>query len=92
MEEMGFDCELQHSFSFIYHAQLDKGLEEHELDHVFVGQYSGSPEVNREEVCEWKYVSMDSLSKEMQNTPELFTEWFKIALPMVQRQKNKVTV
>ncbi|MFN6378835.1 MAG: isopentenyl-diphosphate Delta-isomerase [Flavobacteriales bacterium] len=92
MEEMGFDCELQHSFSFVYHAQLDKGLVEHELDHVFIGLFNGVPNINRDEVCEWRFVGLKELSEEMQNHPEMFTEWFKIALPIIKREKNKVTV
>jgi isopentenyl-diphosphate delta-isomerase len=92
VEEMGFDCELQHSFSFVYHAQLDKGLVEHELDHVFIGVFNGEPNINIDEVCEWRYVGLTELSEEMQKHPESFTEWFKIALPIVQREKNKVTV
>lgn len=92
VEEMGFDCELHHAFSFIYHAELDKGLAEHELDHVFVGVFNGEPNINKDEVCEWRYVGLTELSEEMQNHPEIFTEWFKIALPIVKKEKNKVTV
>lgn len=33
-EEMGFVCELEEVFSFIYKAPFDNGLTEHELDHV----------------------------------------------------------
>src|ERR1041384_1067698 len=36
-EEMGFDCSLAWSFTFTYRAVLDRGLTEHEVDHVWVG-------------------------------------------------------
>jgi isopentenyl-diphosphate Delta-isomerase len=35
-EEMGFTCELEEVFSFIYKAPFDNGLTEHELDHVIM--------------------------------------------------------
>ncbi|MEG1198654.1 MAG: isopentenyl-diphosphate Delta-isomerase, partial [Algoriella sp.] len=38
-EEMGFDCDLEFKFSFIYKAHLDNNLTEHELDHVFIGTF-----------------------------------------------------
>src|ERR1700740_2951379 len=37
MEEMGFECELHPAFSFIYKAELDNNLTEHEFDHVYFG-------------------------------------------------------
>ena len=35
--EMGLNCELKHCFNFIYKADLENGLIEHEYDHVFIG-------------------------------------------------------
>src|SRR5258708_894916 len=40
-EEFGFDCNLKNAFSFIYQADLDKGLKEHEFDYVLTGLYDG---------------------------------------------------
>ena len=34
-EEMGMECKLELKFNFIYKAQLDNNLFEHEFDHVF---------------------------------------------------------
>ena len=78
MEEMGFDCELKELFDFIYKAELDSGLIEHELDHVFVGYYDGNPEINKEEVESWKWMSIEELASHINQQPELYTEWFKI--------------
>ena len=36
-EEMGMKCKLELKFNFIYKAQLDNNLYEHEFDHVFFG-------------------------------------------------------
>ena len=40
-EEMGMRCQLEPKFSFVYRADLDHGMTEHELDHVLIG-YSDS--------------------------------------------------
>ncbi|PHO01659.1 isopentenyl-diphosphate delta-isomerase, partial [Rhodobacteraceae bacterium 4F10] len=39
-EEMGFSCELEEVFSFIYKAPFDNGLTEHEYDHVMIGRFN----------------------------------------------------
>ena len=79
-EEMGFQTPLTYGFSFIYHAPLEHGLTEHELDHVLIGYYDGEPVLNTEEVCEWKFISFDALMHNMQESPEQYTAWFKIIM------------
>ncbi|MDB6081338.1 MAG: isopentenyl-diphosphate delta-isomerase [Chlamydiia bacterium] len=80
-EEFGFDCSLQEQFSFIYQADLDQGLQEHEFDHVFTGYYNGSIDhVNPQEIATFRWITLDNLRKEMQAKPELFTVWFRIIL------------
>ena len=49
-EEMGIKCEMRPAFSFIYKKKFANGLTEHELDHVFLGRFDGTPEINKEEV------------------------------------------
>ena len=87
-EEMGFDCPLDDRFHFIYKAELDQGLTEHELDHVFTGVHEGEIHLNSVEVMEYRYISWADLEAELADDPSSFTEWFKIALPEV---KNKNT-
>jgi isopentenyl-diphosphate Delta-isomerase len=86
-EEMGFDCELQEAFHFIYKTKFDHGLTEHELDHVFIGQYEGKIFPNPDEVEDYKWINLESLKKEMEEKPELFTSWFKIAFDEVLKRK-----
>lgn len=83
-EEMGFECPIEFRFSFIYHANLDHGLQEHELDHVFVGTFDGTPEINLEEVMEYNYISVPELLADVKAHPEHYTEWFKIVLDTMQ--------
>ena len=79
-EELGIEAEITPKFNFIYKADVGQDLWEHELDHVFTGTYEGEFKLNNEEVAEVKYVSMEELELEMTETPEHFTEWFKIIL------------
>ena len=83
VEEMGFTTDLSKAFDFIYRKQLDKGLFEHEFDHVFVGEYEGELSINRSEVEAFEYVNIEELTSRIKKAPHLYTEWFKISLPKV---------
>lgn len=84
-EEMGFVCELTEVFSFIYKAELDQGLTEHEFDHVFVGKFNGEPQINPSEVADWKYVRLEDLKNDIAKNPDNYTVWFKIALKELEK-------
>ena len=77
-EEMGFKTELKELFHFIYSARFDNGLTEHELDHVMIGYYNGKPEINKEEVENWKWMKIDDVKTDMIKNPNIYTVWFKI--------------
>jgi len=78
MEEMGFTCDLEEVFWFIYKADFDNGLTEHELDHVMVGYYDAEPLVNKEEVASFKWMSLKDVKDDISRNPDRYTEWFKI--------------
>ncbi len=77
-EEMGFETELEEMFHFIYKAPFDNGLTEHELDHVMIGYYNQFPEINKDEVENWKWMKIDDIKNDMIANPNLYTVWFKI--------------
>ena len=77
-EEMGFVTKLSSLLSFIYKAEFDNGLTEHEFDHVLIGKYSSNPIINELEVCDWKWIDLDVLSQDILDNPEIYTVWFKI--------------
>ena len=83
-EEMGMICGLQYQFNFIYKAVLDNGLTEHEYDHVYFGESNGIPAPDKNEVAEWQYLALDKISVQIAQSPELFTEWFKIIFDQVK--------
>lgn len=77
-EEMGFEVDLTELFNFIYKAPFDNGLTEHELDHVMIGKYNEIPNINKDEVESWKWMSIDAIKTDMQENPDDYTAWFKI--------------
>ena len=77
-EEMGFVTELIEKTSFVYKANFDNGLTEHELDHIIVGKYNHSPVINSSEVDSWKWMSMEDVRNNINNQPHNYTAWFKI--------------
>jgi isopentenyl-diphosphate delta-isomerase len=83
VEEMGFDCEVHKIFDFIYKALLDKGLTEHEFDHVFVGRYNDPPVINPGEAAGWKWMKMEDIAVDMKSNPDKYTVWFRIAFARV---------
>lgn len=84
-EEMGFDCELEKAFDFQYKSDVGQGLTEHEFDHVFIGEWSGKPQINPDEVASWKYMKMEDVEKDMLKHPENYTVWFRIAFEEVYK-------
>jgi isopentenyl-diphosphate Delta-isomerase len=79
-EEMGFTCALKPLFSFVYRAELDRGLVEHEFDHVFGGRYEGSPKPNPEEVEDWQWIELAALQIDIQQNPDRYTYWLRMCL------------
>ena len=77
-EEMGFVCDLEEVFSFIYKAPFDNGLTEHELDHVMIGYYNDEPKINPDEVEAYQWKTLEEVKKDIANNPEDYTAWFKI--------------
>jgi len=77
-EEMGFTTTLKKTTSFIYKAPFDNGLTEHEFDHILVGRFNGTPDINPEEVAQWKWMPLEEVKNDIEVHPELYTIWFKI--------------
>lgn len=84
MEEMGFDTELDHAFSFIYKTPFDNGLTEHELDHVFIGHYDGTINPDETEVRDFTFMKMEAIKQSMDIHNHKYTSWFTIAFPKLE--------
>lgn len=85
-EEMGIETKTQFQFKFLYHADFENGLKEHELDHVYFGTSDEKPTPDIKEVMNWKYISLEELAVDISSTPENYTVWLRICLPEVERQ------
>lgn len=70
-------CPLREIFSFIYKESLDNGLTEYEQDHIFVGVSDEFPEINKDEVFEWKAVLFSDLHADMISNPDFYTVRFE---------------
>ncbi len=84
-EELGFTTPISKVFDFVYRAGFENGLIEHEFDHVFTGTYDGPVKINEEEVSEYAFQPIDSIAASLKEEPSIYTEWFRIAFPMIHR-------
>ncbi len=76
-EEMGFSCPLTPLGSLIYRAELDRGLVEHELVHIFRGIHTGPivPDPNEVEAFDW--FGLEDINRDIDREPEMFSFWFR---------------
>lgn len=80
LEEMNFTCELRRVFKFLYRAELDNQLLEHEWDHVLIGRYEEDPAPNPLEVEGWRWIDTKVLRGELHNRPQDYTYWLKVVM------------
>ena len=86
-QELGIiEVELEELFEYIYYAELNDGLVEHELDVIYVGLSNYLPIINTEEVMNYRYISILELEKEIQTTPHNFTVWLKELFPLIKAE------
>lgn len=87
-EEMGLTAPLAWAFRFMYRADFENGLVEHEMDHVLVGRTrpgdapvdvsAPTPNPNPTEVADWRWVSPEQVRVELARQPDQFTVWFRL--------------
>ena len=82
-EEMKLACDLSHHFYFVYRAEFDRGLVEHELDHVFIGICDDQPDPDPDEVSEYRWATVDDVRREMTEHAGDYTPWFRICFERV---------
>jgi isopentenyl-diphosphate delta-isomerase len=79
-EEMNFDCPLQFLFSTIYKRGVGNGLVEHELVHVFSGQYTGLISPDPAEADGYQWVTFEALQAGIARDPDAYTPWLRVYL------------
>lgn len=87
MEELGVDCPVQEVSTFIYRAELDKDMIEHELDHVLTGilKTEDMP-FNPDEVDSIDWMTFDDLKDDIEQNPDKYTVWFQIIMKNVNKE------
>ena len=70
---------------FQYFAAFENGLSEHELDHVFIGSMDLDAvfEPDPEEVVALRWIPIQALQTDYEQSPERYTPWFGQALNLV---------
>ena len=79
-EEMGLNTPLVRRTSFIYRAEFENGLVEHEFDHIFTGVTDADAEPDPAEVADVRWMRPDEIRAEIKADPSRFTPWFRIAM------------
>ncbi len=77
-EELHLECEVRFLYKFKYQASFGDLGSEHELCHVFAGYTSDKVIAHPDEIAEWRYVSPDTLTREIADDGDRFTPWLKM--------------
>lgn len=89
-EELGvLGCPCREVGGFVYRADFDNGLTEHELDHVFVGEWAGEVAPNPDESSAAMWMPTDELLASLGAHPERFTAWFAPALHLALQEVGR---
>jgi isopentenyl-diphosphate Delta-isomerase len=76
-EEMGFTCKLSRLGTITYRAELDRGMVEHELVHVFRGFYDGAVAPHPDEAEDYRWLSLADVRADMGSRPERYSAWLR---------------
>lgn len=83
-EELGLESKPEFLFKFQYKAQYRHVGSEHEVCAVFFTRIISPLHINKEEIEEVKYLSMDALDEELKANPVNYTPWFKIEWKLIK--------
>lgn len=76
-EEMGFACKLSPLGIITYRAELDGGMIEHELVHVFRGLHDGKVAPDADEAEDYRWASPAEIRADLAAMPERYSAWFR---------------
>lgn len=77
-EELGIHTELKYLYTFEYQARFKNIGSENELCAVYIGRSDQMIRLNENEIAEWKYIDIDTLSVDVQKHPDNYTPWFRM--------------
>lgn len=76
-EEMGFTCRLEPLGTIRYRADLDDGMIEHELVHIYRGLYDGPVAPDPFETEGYQWAGFDQVKDDVAAMPQRFSAWFR---------------
>lgn len=84
-EEFGFTVPLTEIGVFTYRAPFANGLIEHEVDHVFIGNFMDDIQINPDpaEIMSYRWLTLTAAQHDFNQHPEFYTPWFGQALEFV---------
>lgn len=85
-EELGFATEMEFVYKFEYTAHFEDQGTEHELCSVYIGHYNGQPNINSEEISNFRWVSPAEVNTILVNDEALTTPWFAMEWEQLQRR------
>lgn len=93
-QELGVSSNnLKYLYKFHYQATFGPQGSEHELCSVYVGNTTDEIVANINEVSDWRFIKPTNLNKELDNTPNLFTPWFKMEWrQLLQNHENELAL
>jgi len=81
LEEMGIEVveeSLKILYKFAYYAPDIEGWCENELDTVIVGEWDGEVVLNRDEVRDYKWMTLEEIDREIEQKPDEYAPWFRM--------------
>ncbi|MBQ3214084.1 MAG: NUDIX domain-containing protein [Clostridia bacterium] len=80
IEELDIHVEsLSEIGTFIYYNKFNDNLYEYEYDHILVGEFNGSYNLNLEEVSWLGWVEIDDIKRDIVENPNKYAVWFVTA-------------
>ena len=82
-EELGCAAvDLRDACAFVYRAEFDNGLCEHEYDHVVIGCCTGDIVPDPAEASDVRWIDFDTLASELMSEPTKFAAWAPMVFTM----------
>ncbi len=75
-EEMGFTCPIEPIGLFRYRTEVDRGLTEHELVHIYRGSYDGPIHPHPYECDGYAWMPPQDFRIGVTQAPQRYTAWF----------------
>jgi isopentenyl-diphosphate delta-isomerase len=85
-EELGAASDLTFLYKFVYHARFGDVGSEYENCWVFAGHFDGTVNVDPEEIADWRLVTPDELTAEIENHSDRFSPWLKLEWERIRNE------